>query len=287
MTRRFSCLFLAATLFIVATKYHVTSSPTPQSNPPAAPPALLPSSSSSKTSLGEDAAAGIIPSEGEANEAESPSQNANGNRGQQQPLRTAKPSSVTFLYELYEHEIYNPKTGSWTSRRFTQSPVAGGGGRDSTSLDPQSCAPPRNYLFDSEWKIDMASESRDGFGWEYYIGKYDGLGRRRRRWVRSLMRVGSSTAAVAGSSGSVASAAAALKKKRAVDAKKKTSKSSSAAKSTAKGGALQAVREQYNFKGFGWSFYKSFLFKRSFGASLRIPLSANFDSVSSYRVLRS
>lgn len=42
-------------------------------------------------------------------------------------------SAITFLYELYEHEIYNPSTDSWTSRRFTQSPVTGGGGRDSTS----------------------------------------------------------------------------------------------------------------------------------------------------------
>ena len=42
-------------------------------------------------------------------------------------------SAVTFLYELYEHEIYNPSTDSWTSRRFTQSPITGGGGRDSTS----------------------------------------------------------------------------------------------------------------------------------------------------------
>ena len=104
-------------------------------------------------------------------------------------------SSVTFLYELYEHEIHNPKTNTWTSRRFTQSPITGGGGRDSTSLNPQDCNPPRNYVFAGEWKIDMA-RSTDGFGWEYYVGKYDGLGRRRRRWVRSLIRVSS------GSSGS-------------------------------------------------------------------------------------
>jgi hypothetical protein len=45
----------------------------------------------------------------------------------------SQPSAVTFLYELYEHEIYNPSTDSWTSRRFTQSPITGGGGRDSTS----------------------------------------------------------------------------------------------------------------------------------------------------------
>ena len=48
------------------------------------------------------------------------------------PLRSQS-SAVTFLYELYEHEIYNPSTDSWTSRRFTQSPITGGGGRDSTS----------------------------------------------------------------------------------------------------------------------------------------------------------
>jgi hypothetical protein len=49
--------------------------------------------------------------------------------------RSHSSSAVTFLYELYEHEIYNPSTDSWTSRRFTQSPVTGGGGRDSTSRE--------------------------------------------------------------------------------------------------------------------------------------------------------
>jgi hypothetical protein len=56
---------------------------------------------------------------------------------QQQPSSSLSSSSaVTFLYELYEHEIYNSPTNTWTSRRFTQSPITGGGGRDSTSLDP-------------------------------------------------------------------------------------------------------------------------------------------------------
>ena len=47
--------------------------------------------------------------------------------------RSQSSSAVTFLYELYEHEIYNPSTDGWSSRRFTQSPITGGGGRDSTS----------------------------------------------------------------------------------------------------------------------------------------------------------
>jgi hypothetical protein len=110
---------------------------------------------------------------------------------QEQQPSSSTSSTVTFLYELYEHEIYNPSTNTWTSRRFTQSPVTGGGGRDSTSLDPNVCSPPRNYIFNGEWKIDMSGTSgeRDGFGWEYYVGRYDGLGRRRRRWVRSLLRL--------------------------------------------------------------------------------------------------
>ena len=183
-------------------------------------------------------------------------------------------SSVTFLYELYEHEIHNPKTNTWTSRRFTQSPIAGGGGRDSTSLNPQDCNPPRNYVFAGEWKIDMASTSRDGFGWEYYVGKYDGLGRRRRRWVRSLIRVSS------GSSNSSSISSGKQEKKK---SKKKTKTTTTSTKvSTKSYQPLSALREQYNFKGFGWSFYKSLVFTRAVGAAFRIPLSANFDSYDQY-----
>mmetsp|Transcript_45309 Transcript_45309/g.95060 ORF Transcript_45309/g.95060 Transcript_45309/m.95060 type:complete len:683 (+) Transcript_45309:177-2225(+) len=260
---RSSSPFLASLLLVVAANYHVESSPSPSRNPSSVSPSFLPSASPSKNNVGESSTTTIA--------------NAESTKKVSNPSRP-KTSSVTFLYELYEHEIYNPETDSWTSRRFTQSPITGGGGRDSTSLDPQACAPPRNYLFDGEWKIDMASESRDGFGWEYYVGRYDGLGRRRRRWVRSLMRVSSSMATA--------------KKKTPVESKKRkpTTKStpSSSAKETKKAtnypqpNLFRAIRNQYNFKGFGWSFYKSFLYPRSVGASLRIPLSANFDSYDQY-----
>ncbi|KAL7546066.1 hypothetical protein ACHAWF_009405 [Thalassiosira exigua] len=186
------------------------------------------------------------------------------------PSYRQKSPPVSFLYELYEHEIYSPTTDSWSSRRFTQSPVAGGGGRDSTSLDPQSCPPPRNYLFDGEWKIDLGSESRDGFGWEYYVGKYDGLGRRRRRWVRTLKRV-----SILDSSSSGKKSANGMNRGTSMtlvrDSRAKHQPS-----------LLRAMKDQFNFKGFGWSFYKSLLFARSIGASLRIPLSANFDCYDKY-----
>jgi hypothetical protein len=46
---------------------------------------------------------------------------------------------------------------------------------------------------------------------------------------------------------------------------------------------LRSIQEQYNFKGFGWSINKSLIFAHSIGATLRIPLSANFDSYEQYR----
>jgi hypothetical protein len=46
---------------------------------------------------------------------------------------------------------------------------------------------------------------------------------------------------------------------------------------------LRSIQEQYNFKGFGWSINKSLIFAHSIGATLRIPLSANFDCYEQYR----
>ena len=177
--------------------------------------------------------------------------------------------AVTFLYELYEHEIYNPKTDSWESRRFTQSPTTGEGGRDSTSLEPQSVRPPRNYLFDGEWKIDMNNPSLDGFGWEYYVGRYDGLGRRRRRWVRGLRRVSNLLRSDAPPSG-----------------KKKTKKTAAKAQASSKTKQNESIDLfRFRFKGFAWTLYKSCVFAKSFGAGFRIPISANFDCYDQYLAL--
>lgn len=112
----------------------------------------------------------------------------------------------------------------------------------------------------------MTGETRDGFGWEYYVGRYDGLGRRRRRWVRELRRI--------------SSASNAILKKRSGKKKQTTQKK---ARSNIPGtqsydtNILQTLRQQFNFKGFGWSFNKSLLFLKSFGATVRIPLSSSLD----------
>jgi len=183
--------------------------------------------------------------------------------------RIPNKSSVTFLYELHEHEIYNPQTSSWASRRFTQSPITGGGGRDSTSLDPSSCTPPRNYCWDGEWKIDMTGEMRDGFGWEYYVGKFDGLGRRRRRWVRNLRRIVSDSNVP-----------------RERSQKTNVTIGSLEVDETRISPTLwQAIIDQYSFKGFGWTLSKSLLWKRSVGATFRVPLSSNFMFLDRYAAI--
>ena len=41
---------------------------------------------------------------------------------------------------------------------------------------------------------------------------------------------------------------------------------------------MQAIRDDFNFKGWGFSFYKSAVFKESFGAAVRLPLTINFDT---------
>lgn len=41
---------------------------------------------------------------------------------------------------------------------------------------------------------------------------------------------------------------------------------------------VKNVQDDWNFKGFGFSFYKSFIFKHSFGMAFRVPLTTNWDT---------
>jgi hypothetical protein len=118
------------------------------------------------------------------------------------------------------------------------------------------------------------SGERDGFGWEYYVGRYDGLQRRRRRWVRSLLRVQHGAAAATRLSNS------SKKKQTKINNQKQQQQQ---VKKNNNNSILRSIQEQYNFKGFGWSINKSLIFLHSIGATLRIPLSANFDSYEQYR----
>jgi hypothetical protein len=47
------------------------------------------------------------------------------------------------------------------------------------------------------------------------------------------------------------------------------------------------IRDQFNFKGFGWTFYKSVLSVKSFGVAFRVPLTYNFNAWDQRRALPS
>jgi hypothetical protein len=50
---------------------------------------------------------------------------------------------------------------------------------------------------------------------------------------------------------------------------------------------MQAIRDDWNFKGFGWTFYKTLWTLNSCGVALRLPLTANLDSFERHPALPS
>ena len=142
----------------------------------------------------------------------------------------------------------------------------------------------------------MGGEMRDGFGWDYYVGRYDGLGRRRRRWVRSLTRIGGGSGVV--NYGRTAGEGSSLDRRRVAATTTTTTSSSSSSSLLQKKkqptkmqdknmhpNLISVIQDQYNFKGFGWSFTKSLLNRRAFGATFRIPLSSNFEFCDRYAAM--
>ncbi len=90
------------------------------------------------------------------------------------------------------------------------------------------------------------SQTTDKLGWQYI-----GTTRRRRTWLRSIVR----------------------------EEEKETTTVSTVGTRRASllYSVLECIKEDWNFKGFGLSLYKSLLFLESFGFALRIPLSQNLD----------
>lgn len=122
-------------------------------------------------------------------------QTANTNQGGGRPLPPPLPPPPppplpTSLTEVYENEMYTPDDQSWsaaaaesTSSSFTRWTQPDG----TPSPPPTTIAAPSGYEFADEWKIDVTGVgvSRDELGWEYSWDG-NGLGRRRRRWLRKL-----------------------------------------------------------------------------------------------------
>lgn len=170
------------------------------------------------------------------------------------------------VVQLVETEVFDGKV--WK---------APGGAKKSASLrwtDPETgeVAPsPADHFDDeyewtSEWKI-VTSAHRDEYGWEYdYKQKRNqqqsGLSSapiRRRIWLRTHRE---ESPALSSSSSTVA-----------VDRRRK-------GKRRRRGPVKQAIElitEDFNFKGFGVTVYKSLVFLKSAGIALRLPILTNFN----------
>jgi hypothetical protein len=178
----------------------------------------------------------------------------------------ARDQTTERIVQLVETEVFDGKV--WK---------APGGTKKSTSLrwtdlETGEMAPSPTEHFDdeyewtSDWKI-VTSAHRDEFGWEYdYKQKRNqqqsGLSAaptRRRIWLRTHREESFALSSSSSSGG--------------VDRRRK-------GKRRRKGPvkqALELIMEDFNFKGFGVTVYKSIVFLKSAGIALRLPILTNFN----------
>jgi hypothetical protein len=244
-----------------------------------------------------------------------------------------KPSSS--LVEVYEHEFYDKQkldwiggdyvssntnktdtsTGSSTNTktypagRWSSSPHPSHRDAKAKYLPPPSeLSPPRGYEYISDWKIDVTGKAKDELGWEYFIDRKEGLGRRRRRWLRTVSAIAidekkktsSSTNSVggkktisntgAGTTSSAVTTSSVTPKiptitskippipppRRVLSSTTRSAYKMKNLKPNATAKLLQELAESFNFKGYGINFYKSLLKKEACGIGVRLPITNNF-----------
>ena len=124
--------------------------------------------------------------------------------------------------------------------------------------------PPPGFEWSGDWKIDVQRDKREQYGWEYFLDSTNGSRisskRRKRRWLRSIQPIIPES----------------------IPGKEKEVVVSSADKQAIKTSTrdwINLFREQYNWKGFGFGFYKSLLWKYGAGIVLKIPVALNFDFI--------
>ena len=136
-----------------------------------------------------------------------------------------------------------------------------------------------------EWQIVMTTtgqqtQQRDAYGWEYLYQGMDKYPLRQRIWIRNL-REDNNNIKNHHRTDEARSRTSTLHTQRRT-AGRPPSLRSSRKSSTHQAQQLlprwyRNVRDDFNFKGCGWSFYKSLLERNSVGLAFRLPLTSNFD----------
>lgn len=154
------------------------------------------------------------------------------------------------VLQCLENEVWDATANLWkaSGERWTNE-------KGQSSLSPSEINPPAGFEFEGDWKIVMSGG--DSLGWEYSY-QYLRPPKRRRIWLRSLKEIKQLQPTPITTPSLVD-----ILHHRQI-------------RSLAR--ALGRVRDDFNFKGFGLSLYKSLLSPSSCGIAFRLPLSMNFDT---------
>jgi hypothetical protein len=205
----------------------------------------------------------------------SSSSNINSSTSSSSSGETIKEASSGIL-QVYETEVWDASLNAWKAHRSDNRWTNESGNPCS---NPSELPPPSGFEFVGEWKI-VVQTGRDALGWEYQF-RYLQPPKRRRIWLRSLEQQQQQQQPQQHSSvqtkqkliGAAEAAAVAVPSTKQQQQQQLRRRRKSSRIRT----AFQAVRDDWNFKGYGLSLYKSFIFPESFGLSLRLPLTMNFD----------
>lgn len=230
--------------------------------------------------------------------------------------QTATAASAASVYQLTETEVYDDRNRVWkaadssstgfgtttTSSSSTSSTAArwtDATGRASPA--PDKLVPVAGTEFVGDWKI-VTGSGRDAYGWEYVSTQASQSSSstaamvvpvRRRTWLRTLQPISStSTTTSTPTTTTTSKVSTSLSKTAAATALKPTTAKQSTRKPTRKQKRrtpilpkfllpavwIRAVRDDFNFKGWGWTFYKSLQTTDSVGLALKLPLTYNFDT---------
>ena len=201
-----------------------------------------------------------------------------------------KTKTTTTLLKIIETETCDSdnqwKHETWTTSRIVEEADEDSGTTTPADADAETaprmirCSSPAQYQLKSnqewvgDWKIAVTSSS--SHGWVYSnTSLSNGLSSssaspspllqyttRQRTWLRTVQTTTTNSTTASATSKSLSKKAKKKPKRR----RRRHPK------------WMQTIRDDFNFKGWGFSFYKSAVFKESFGAAVRLPLTINFDT---------
>lgn len=174
---------------------------------------------------------------------------------QQPPPPLTLPQNVI---QIVESEIYNSTSEGqdrWIGASHRWTTIHG-----QPSEPPPSLPPPKGYTFEGDWKIVTSKIQRDSMGWEY-IWRQNQPSMRQRLWLRTIVAIKPPPPVAISPEKKTGG-----QKKIIAFRPRQTIKS-----------WISIVKDDWNFKGYGMSFYKSLLFLDSFGVSFRLPILSNFN----------